>query len=645
MHPDTPQFLLVSEAYNRGSDVLDDHVLLPDKKTKRYSAKALREWAGFHSAHSDYPASLVNVRDTSVLEATMNRMGAEYAGSAGGHLFFDVDGHRIEVNPWGIQYVGQVKNIGEGFARRAEPKKGHPNPVRFDRSATGKPISKVWVDPVEFRKREAEFDAAMEADDGETLQRLTYEMINHDRRVKDLGRLDVMVNQGDASNDALWEYVRGIKAEADAMTGGEAVEMRGRAVNYGREYDQRKVILGPDASLTSLSDIATQQEHQKRSGRRTRPTGPILSVAELREKATELGIGLSQPHSRVTMEEALQIIDALDRSECDRNTLRRRAANIAFHDPESVRKHFQHVQFERDSQERTDRLAEFVQGLAGPDVGATHDAPTGEEESTSGYIVPTSEQDADWHYQREFAAAKAEGASDEAANRAAMSAFKDTPPQAWTVRSQQDDELGFTYEVRKRFNGGYSVQTIRTATGEVVEVSGKEYKTLGGATRYLNRHKDMLQRSAKPENRPAPAPPEVIPMGTLDDAGEDEVSIRNPDELAEAVVDAVPMVGASSPVEAVVELVTEEGAGPISVEIVPADFAPAVEAAVSVSGDVLLDIEPEPEKPKKRKGRKRKKSRADIIAAATGKALGSTPKRKKTSKRHPFLTRAESRRR
>ena len=147
---ESPQFVQVSEA---SSEMLDDHVLLPDKRSKQYGAKSLREWAGLHSSHNNYPASLLNVSDAATVQAAMDAMGAEYVGESHGAQYFDVEGHRIEVSPYAIEYVGSTEKIVSGIARPGNDSQGR-SVSRFTSVAADKSFVDAWVDPVAFRAKE-----------------------------------------------------------------------------------------------------------------------------------------------------------------------------------------------------------------------------------------------------------------------------------------------------------------------------------------------------------------------------------------------------------------------------------------------------------------------------------------------------------
>ena len=139
------QFVALGEAE---PSQIDTHVILPDKRGKTYSAKALREWAALHSQHKAYPAALSNATDPSVVISTMERMGAKYVGGDQiDNLFFEVDGHRLAINTEAIEYVGRADEIKEGYS--------HPDRNGKFTHGAEKPFERAWTNPVEHRANEA----------------------------------------------------------------------------------------------------------------------------------------------------------------------------------------------------------------------------------------------------------------------------------------------------------------------------------------------------------------------------------------------------------------------------------------------------------------------------------------------------------
>ena len=176
------------------------------------------------------------------------------------------------------------------------------------------------------------------------------------------------------------------------------------------------------------------------------------------------------------------------------------------------------------------------------------------------------------------------------------------------------------------------------AGGHIVEVPEhdaayryqKEYDALkaGGASDEIAAH---LATSAMPTGE---THIEVAPAVTphVDTDGDGLVDVVDPDKDGDGLPDAsgidlLPMHASESPVVEVDTAFSE----PQQVEVVVVESAP-----------ITYD-EPKPAKAKKAKKRKQGRSRADIIKAA---ASGATKTKKKTApKQHPFLSRAESRRR
>ena len=129
---------------------------------------------------------------------------------------------------------------------------------------------------------------------------------------------------------------------------------------------------------------------------------------------------------------------------------------------------------------------------------------------------------------------------------------------------------------------------------------------------------------------------EVAPAVTphVDTDGDGLVDVVDPDKDGDGLPDAsgidlLPMHASESPV---VEVDTAFGE-PQQVEVIVVESAP-----------IAYD-EPKPAKSKKAKKRKKGRSRSDIIRAAASGATKTKPKKKTAPKQHPFLSRAESRRR
>ena len=150
------QFVVMGDAE---PSQIDTHAVLPDKRGKTYSAKALREWAALHSQHKAYPAALSNATDPSVVISTMERIGAEYVGGDQiNNLFFEVDGHRLAINTEGIEYVGRTDEIREGYS--------YPDRNGKFTHGSEKPFERAWTNPVEHRASEtarlAKYDAELD---------------------------------------------------------------------------------------------------------------------------------------------------------------------------------------------------------------------------------------------------------------------------------------------------------------------------------------------------------------------------------------------------------------------------------------------------------------------------------------------------
>ena len=122
------------------------------------------------------------------------------------------------------------------------------------------------------------------------------------------------------------------------------------------------------------------------------------------------------------------------------------------------------------------------------------------------------------------------------------------------------------------------------------------------------------------------------------------VAIETVDSDKDSILDVVDVdfeAGGEPSDQPVIDLSPEQGQEPVKVEI-DTDFAPTiddVEVAVAETDSIIYDTP----KPKKAKSKKRKKKRETSRVAAI-KSAAAKASRPRTSKRHPFLSRSEARR-
>ena len=197
-----------------------------------------------------------------------------------------------------------------------------------------------------------------------------------------------------------------------------------------------------------------------------------------------------------------------------------------------------------------------------------------------------------------------------------------------------DEERGYRHTVKQPygFGAGYVVVT-ETLDGEHVTAS-KEYKSLGAVTRYLNKNNSDIDKAAERK-----AERDDEPKGV-----DDLIDMIAP--VAEAGIEVAMERGGGISTMSEVSL-SQAGGGLDGGDIVMAvveEEIPGSSLAVDIALDAADTYEPTPAKAKKAKKKKGKgRSRADIISAATSKATAT--KKRAAPKRHPFLSKAESRRR